>query len=248
MLSVIIPAYNEEKRIVRTLKPTISFLSEQPYESEIIVVCDGCTDSTRQAAESFSGEFKNLRIIDYTPNRGKGYAVKQGMLGASGELRLFMDADYAVPIELITGFIEKISKGNDIVIASRRHKDSVIEKHQMFLRELAGKGFGLFQVLVLGFPYFDTHCGFKLYTAKAAEYLFHEIKYDCNFFDPEAMYIAYKAKMKVAEMPVVWRHDGDTRIPVGPSKTLDITKKLFRIKGNHKVITKWNGENVNRKV
>ena len=240
MLSVIIPAFNEEKRIGRTLKPTIRFLSTQSYDSEIIVVCDGCTDNTRQVAETFQKEFKNLKIIDYLPNRGKGYAVKKGMLEATGDMRLFMDADYAVPIDLLTGFMEKINAGYDVVIASRRHKDSVIEQHQMFLRELAGKGFGLLQVVVLGIPFFDVHCGFKLFSAKAADYLFREINYACNFFDPEMMYVAYKTKMKVAEMPVKWKHDGDTRIPVGPAKTWDILKKLFRIKGNHKVISEWN--------
>lgn len=239
MLSVIIPAYNEEKRIVRTLKPAIDFLSAQPYDSEIIVVLDGCKDNTRQVAESFSGKFKNLKIIDYSPNRGKGYAVKQGMLKAAGDMRLFMDADYAVPIETVTGYIEKINDGADIVIAARRHKDSVIEKHQMFLRDLAGKGFGVLQVIVLGFPFYDTHCGFKLFTAKAAEYLFREIKFDSNFFDPEMMYIAYRANMKVTEMPVKWSHDGDTRIPVGPAKTLSILNELFRIRGIHKNVSGW---------
>jgi len=242
MLSVIIPAYNEEKRVGRALKPTINFLSSQPYESEVIVVCDGCTDNTRKVAESFTGEFKNLKVIDYSPNRGKGYAVKTGMLEAMGQIRLFMDADYAVPIEILTGYIQKINEGADVVIASRRHKDSVIEKHQMILREIAGKGFGLLQMIVLGIPYFDTHCGFKLFTNKAAEYLFRERKYDSNFFDPEIMYVAYRAKMKVVEMPVSWRHDGDTRLPIGAAKTFDMLKELFRIKRNHKVISEWNSQ------
>jgi len=239
MLSVIIPAYNEEKRIGRALEPAIRFLKNQPYESEIIVVCDGCTDNTRQVAESFQSEFKNLNIIDYSPNRGKGYAVKKGMLGASGDLRFFMDADYAVPIELLPEFIEKINNGFDIIIASRRHKDSVIEEHQMYLRELAGKGFGVLQKIILGFPYYDTQCGYKLFTKKAAEFIFPELKYNCSYFDAEMMYVAYRAKMKVAEMPVVWRHDGVTSMPIGSSRTLDLIKKLLRLKGNHKIIPGW---------
>jgi glycosyltransferase involved in cell wall biosynthesis len=209
MLSVVIPSYNEEKRINRCLAPTISLLKKQTYESEIIVVCDGCTDNTRGVAESFVEEFKNLRIIDYSPNRGKGYALKKGMQEAAGEIRMFMDADYAVPIETLPGYLEKINKGYDIVIGSRRHKDTVIEQHQMFLRELAGKGFGWLQRLVLGFPYHDTQCGFKLFTKEAAEYLFPQLQYNCSYFDAELMYIAYRSDMKVKEMPVTWRHDGN---------------------------------------
>lgn len=239
MLSIIIPAYNEEKRIKRCLNPTIEFLSKQPYESEIIVVLDGCTDSTRFVVEPFKNEFTNLKIIDYSPNRGKGHAVKTGMLEARGELRMFMDADYAVPIEILPRFILKLKDGYDIIIASRRHKETVIEQHQLFLRELAGKGFGLLQRLVLGIPYYDTQCGFKLFTKEAAEYLFPQLKYNCSYFDAEMMYVAYKSRMKVLEMPVKWRHDGVTSMPIGSSRTLDLLKKLFRLKGNHKIIPEW---------
>jgi len=239
MLSIVIPAYNEENRLKRCLKPTISYLKNEPFESEIIAVLDGCTDNTRAVAESFQCEFTNLKIVDYSPNRGKGYAVKTGMLEAKGDMRMFMDADYAVPIETLPEYIEKLKNGYDIVIASRRHKDTVIEEHQLFFRELAGKGFGLLQRIILGIPYYDTQCGFKLFTEEAAKYLFPQLKYNCSYFDAEMMYIAYKGKMKVMEMPVKWKHDGVTSMPIGSSRTIDLLKKLIRLKGNHKNIPEW---------
>jgi glycosyltransferase involved in cell wall biosynthesis len=241
MLSIVIPAYNEEKRIPRCLELTINFLKKQTFESEIIVVLDGCTDNSRSITESFRKEFSALKIIDYKPNKGKGFAVKTGMLEANYEIRMFMDADYAVPIETLPKYIEKINEGNDLIIASRRHKDSVIEKHQMILRELAGKGFGLLQKIILGIPFYDTQCGFKLFTKEAAEYLFPQLQYNCSYFDAEMMYVAYQAKMKVAEMPVKWTHDGMTSMPIGSSRTVDLLKKLFRLKGLHKNIPEWNG-------
>ncbi len=234
MLSVIIPAFNEETRLPICLDSTIEYLSNQNYSFEIIVVSDGSTDNTAAICREYSGRFENFKLIEYSPNRGKGYAVKTGMLSASGELRLFIDADYPVPISLVDSFISQINSGNDIVIGARGLKETKILKHQKFLREIAGKAFGRIQKSVLGIPFYDTQCGFKLFTAASAELLFTQMKYECSYFDAEILYMAYTKGMKISEMPVVWSHDGTTRMPIGIGRTLDLINKLFRLKSLHK--------------
>lgn len=235
-LSIIIPAYNEEKRLPKTLKSTLLFLESQNYESEVIIVNDGSSDGTKKAVEAFSRDGFNLRYIEYLPNRGKGYAVKRGMLEAKGEFRLFMDADYAVPIEFLGTFLSMINHKYDIVIGSRGLRQSQIESHQPFFREFVAKTFGVIQRIILGLPILDTQCGFKLFTKEAAEKLFPLTAFDCAYFDSELLYIAYKSKMQIGEIGVRWSHDGETRLPIGLKRTADIIHKLFKIKKIHKVI------------
>lgn len=233
MLSIIIPAYNEVKRLPGCLENTIKYINENKIDSEILVVLDGCTDNTKSEAEKFRGAYPNIKIIEYSTNKGKGYAVKTGMLAAKGDYRLFMDADYAVPIEFISDFM-KLIKSNDIVIGSRGHKETTIEKHQIFYRELAGILFGRFQKFILKIPFKDTQCGFKMYTADAAEKLFSEMEFNCSYFDAEIIYNAFNSGMKIAEAPVSWTHDGETRMPIGIARTIDLLKKLFKIKKIHR--------------
>ncbi len=246
MLSVVIPAFNEEDRLPRCLSNTIKFLNKQDYESEIIVVCDGCTDSSANEVLKLTPQFSNLRLIQYAPNRGKGHAVKEGMLEARGNLRLFMDADYAVPVELIGDFISQLADGYDVVIGARDLKESEIVRHQWFLRELAGKIFGRIQKFILEIPYYDTQCGFKLFTGDAAEFLFSKLKYECSYFDAEMIYIAHRAGLKIKEMPVVWAHDGITRMPVGPGRTIDLFVKLLKLKRLHSEIQPYSNERIQR--
>lgn len=240
MLSIIIPAFNEENRLPGCLANTINFLKNQDYKSEIIVVCDGCSDRTAETAFQFKSEFHNLKIIEYSLNHGKGYAVKKGMLEANGTIRMFMDADLAVPIEYVNNFRAQILNGNDVVIGARGLNETKILKSQSFLREAAGKLFGRIQMLVLDIPFLDTQCGFKMLTKNAAEYLFKQIKYDCSYFDAEVIYIANRAGMKIKEMPVTWMHDGITRMPIGIIRTIDLIKKLLKLKSLHKETTAWN--------
>jgi dolichyl-phosphate beta-glucosyltransferase len=232
-LSIIIPAYNEQNRLPGTLKKTIEFLKKQAYNSEIIIVSDGSTDETVLLSNRFKEEFGNIRTIEYFPNKGKGYAVKTGMMEANGEYRLFMDADYAVPIEWVDEFLVKIKENYDIVIGSRAVKQSQIKSHQPVIRELAAKTFGIIQRIILKLPITDTQCGFKLFTKKAADYLFPKTIFNCAYFDAELLYIAYHSNMKIGEIGVQWKHDGETRLPIGIKRTLEIISKLFRIKRIH---------------
>ncbi|MCX5829846.1 MAG: glycosyltransferase family 2 protein [Deltaproteobacteria bacterium] len=231
-ISIIIPAYNEETRIRKTLNNVIDYLNQKEYSSEIIVVSDGSVDNTKLIVQSFQDKYQNLVFIEYFPNKGKGFAVKQGMAIAKGRFRLFMDADYAVPIEYMTTFLSLINYNYDIVIGSRGLKQSQIEAHQPFIRESAAKIFGLIQRVILRLPIIDTQCGFKLFTKEAAEFLFPKITFDCAYFDAELLYIAYHNKMQIGEIGVRWRHDGETRLPIGIKRTAEIIKKLFYIKAS----------------
>lgn len=235
MLSIVIPAFNEEDRLQAAIRKTLDFLVNQSFKAELIIVCDGCTDNTAEISRKFINENTNIRVIEYSPNRGKGYAVKTGVMNSNGDLILFMDADYAVPIETMKDFINQVENGYDIVIGARGLKNTKIIKHQNFFRELAGKVFGQLQKFILKIPFDDTQCGFKLFKKNTAVKLFGEIKFDCSYFDAELIYLAYKKGYKIKEMPVVWTHDGTTRMPIGIMRTLDLLKKLFILKSLHKL-------------
>lgn len=235
-LSIVIPAYNEQDRIIRTLSETCLYLADQPYLSEIVVISDGSTDKTVEVASSFSKDKGVVvRALEYHPNKGKGYAVRFGMLKAKAERILFMDADYAVPIAHIEKAHAQLDKGYDIAIASRALAESEVSIHQGFAREISAKIYKLVQNLSLGISYPDTQCGFKMFTKKAAHDLFSRQKLDSVIFDPEILWLAKKAGYKVGQFPVKWSHVEDSRIVYDSiGKSLFVFKELFRIKKLHK--------------
>jgi len=234
-ISVVIPAYNEADRIVHTLRQTLTYLGKQTYPSEILVVSDGSTDNTQTVVEAFqSSGHVNLRVLAYSPNRGKGYAVRYGMLRARGEQVLFMDADYSVPIEEIEKGLALLTQGYDIAIASRALSGSVIEAHQNLMRELSARIYTLVQTLYLGIRYKDTQCGFKLFNQQVVKRLFESQKLDSVIFDPEILWLAHRQGYRVAEFPVQWHHVGDSRIQYDSlRKSLFVFEELFRIRGLH---------------
>jgi glycosyltransferase involved in cell wall biosynthesis len=234
-LSIIIPAYNEEDRIIHTLEASLAFLNRQRFHSEIIVVSDGSTDRTRPVVEAFdAGSKVDLRVIEYHPNRGKGYAVRTGMLAADGEMILFMDADYAVPIEEISRGMDLIASGCDVAMGSRAIAGAVVADRQNFFRELSAKLYTLIQMAYLGIFYKDTQCGFKIFTKAAARQLFSRQKLSSVIFDPEILWLAKKAGLRIAEFPVSWRHVGNSRIQYDSlKKSLFVFQELFRIRKLH---------------
>jgi len=235
-LSIVIPAYNEEDRIIHTLDASLAFLNQQHFHSEIIVVSDGSTDHTRSVVEGFeSGNKVGLRVIEYHPNRGKGYAVRAGMLDANGEMILFMDADYAVPIEEITKAVNLIESGFDVAMGSRTVAGAVVADHQNIFRELSAKLFNLIQMAYLGIFYTDTQCGFKMFTKTAACHLFGLQQLNSVIFDPEILWLAKNAGFRIAEFPVNWRHVGNSRIQYDSlKKSLFVFQELFRIRKLHR--------------
>jgi glycosyltransferase involved in cell wall biosynthesis len=235
-LSVIIPAYNEHDRIVPTLENTIAYLKEQSFFSEVIVVSDGSSDSTAQVAKKFTAPSNiRMRALEYHPNRGKGYAVRYGMLRSNGAIAMFMDADYAVPMTYCKDGMALIEKGYDVAIASRAVSGAKIQEHQNTLRKLSAKIYTFIQNNYLGIAYPDTQCGFKFFTRSAARALFGRQKLDSVIFDPELLWLANKAGYKVAQFGVKWRHVADSRIQYDTiQKSVFVFQELLKIRRIHK--------------
>jgi len=233
LVSIIIPALNEEARLARTLIACIEFLQQQDYASELLVVTDGSTDRTQEVAESFVSSFPNLRVLSFPYNRGKGFAVKKGMFEAKGAYKLFMDADYAVSMDFFPSFLKQIQSGYDIVFASRTQKGAKVSRRQPLHRHCLGFVFRRLQKTVLRFPFLDTQCGFKLFTAESAAILFPRVTFDCAYFDAELLYLAYKLKMKIYEHAVTWHHHPDSHLSIGPKRTMEILGQLFSIAKIH---------------
>ena len=234
-LSIIIPAYNEEDRIVTTLNNTIDYLCKQTYASEIVVVSDGSHDRTKIVAGGFKvPEPVHLNVLEYHPNRGKGYAVRYGMLKGRGEIVMFMDADYSVPIEYVEAGFKLLSGGCDVAIASRTMAGSEVIQHQNILREASAKIYNFVQNAYLGINYTDTQCGFKLFTRRASQQLFARQKLDSVIFDPEILWLAAKNGLQVGQFPIQWRHVENSRIQYDSlRKSLFVFQELFRIKRLH---------------
>ena len=212
-LSVIIPAYNEEKRIVATLRSIDAYLRRQSYDYEILVVSDGSKDGTVALVRSMEAEIRNLRLIDNKNNRGKGSVVKQGMLEAKGDLRLFTDADNSTSIDHLDLFIPYIGQGFDIIIGSiavKGHK--VAEGSEPLWRRILGKLGNLF-IQIMAVPgIHDTQRGFKLITAKVAQRIFPKMLITRWGFDIETLALARKFGYKIKELPVDWKNDPNSKV------------------------------------
>jgi glycosyltransferase involved in cell wall biosynthesis len=223
-LSIVIPAYNEERRIGRTLEGTFDYLDAQNYDSEVIVVNDGSSDRTaRKVKELESRAAGRLRLIENPGNRGKGYSVRNGMLQARGEILLFYDADLATPTSEIVKVIEPIAENRyDLVFGSRALDRSLIGSHQSFLRESVGRAGNLVQYLFTGLKYKDTQCGFKAFRRETARSVFPLQRIDGFGFDPEILFIAEKQGWRLLETPVRWNHvEGSKVDPIAsPIKVL----------------------------
>ena len=228
-ISLVVPAYNEEKLIVSSLKNILTYMIKNKYNFEVIVVDDGSKDKTKEKVRSIKD--KHVKLLSYKPNKGKGHAVKIGMLAAKGDLLLFLDADLSTPIEEIEKFIP-LTKNYDVVIASRALKESQIKVHQPFYRELIGKVFNkMVQLLAVG-GIKDTQCGFKMFTRKAANMIFKRQRIYGWAFDVELLFIAKKYRLKVKEMPVTWINEGDSRVsPIKSSIQMFI--QIFKINLNN---------------
>ncbi|PIZ89835.1 MAG: hypothetical protein COX88_01740, partial [Candidatus Nealsonbacteria bacterium CG_4_10_14_0_2_um_filter_35_20] len=231
-LSVIIPAYNEEKRLQETLIEIDNYLSRQAYSYEIIVVDDGSKDRTAQLVKDLIFKVKNLRLIDNKENRGKGYVVRQGILEAKGEYRLFTDADNSTSLDQIEKIWPEFEKGYDIIIGSRDIKGAVLDPPQPFLRKIIlGKGFRLLTQIICGtWGVLDTQCGFKCFSSLAAENIFPRCKISRFAFDPEILVIAKKLGYKIKEIPVYWKNDPESKVKF--KNIFNMFFDLFRIRKN----------------
>lgn len=212
-LSVVIPAYNEENRIAKTLADVKEYLKQQPYEYEVIVVNDGSEDKTVEVVKKIGDDFPELRIIDNKKNCGKGHAVMVGLLQGKGKYRLFADADNSTRICEFENFLPYFDNGFDIVIGSRRLKGSVIAVPQPFYRMLLGNFFGFLTKIITGLRgVIDSQCGFKVFKAGAAEDILPRCRIDRWAFDPEILIIAEKLGYKIKEAPVSWASGSQSKV------------------------------------
>ena len=227
-LSIIIPAHNEENRLLNTLEQVICFLDKQTFTSEVIVVENGSTDKTLVAAQQYAKQYKQVRVIQ--SERGKGSAVKLGMLEAKGEYRFMCDADLSMPIEELTKFIPSSAKDFDIAIASREAKGAVRYNEPPY-RHIGGRGINfLIQVLILpGLN--DTQCGFKCFRADVAEKIFNLQTLHGWSFDIEILYIARQHGYDIQEIPIHWYHDAETKVRALPD-AIRMFQDIFHIRAN----------------
>lgn len=227
-LSVIIPAYNEEKRIGQTLRDIEAYLARQEYDSEIIVVDDGSRDGTAALVRT---AFPRVRLISYQPNHGKGHAVRTGIVAASGDYRLFCDADGSAAIDELDRMWPKFFESRaDVVAGSRSLPKSDVQVRQHPIREQMGRIFNVFVRLLVLPGFVDTQCGFKVFTASSADLVFSRQRLDGFSFDTELLYIAKKHGLRIAQVPVRWRNSPHSRVNMVTDSSrmlLDLLKIRF---------------------
>ena len=211
-LSIIIPAHNEEKRLPETLRSIESFVRVQPYTVEVLVVENGSVDKTAQVVRDYGVEHLHIRLLR-EPGRGKGIAVRRGMLAAHGEFRFMCDADLSMPIEQVARFLPPQLTDFDVAIGSRETVGAA-RFHEPAFTHVRGRVFSNLVKLFAMPDFEDTQCGFKCFRAEAAIELFSAQRVDGMSFDVEVLYIAQKWGYRIVEVPVDWYFHHDTRVRV----------------------------------
>lgn len=233
-VSFVIPLYNEQKRIVKTLPKIETFLTQfeksAKIKPELILVNDGSTDSTIDVVKNIL-KFKNTKLVNYKNNQGKGYALKQGFKKATGDYILFMDADLSTPLKHIYDFLNQDLDEKTIVIGSRKMKGAKVTKHQPWIRENLGKGFTLISNIFLVWGITDFTCGFKMFPKKIGKKIFSNVTINRWGYDSEVLYLAKKYNCKIVQVPVSWKNDGDSKVKL-KRDVLGSLVDIFNIKKN----------------
>ena len=228
-LSIVIPAHNEESRLPRTLEQVFAFLAEQDYAAEVIVVENGSTDRTLELAQGFAASHPALRVIQ-AQGRGKGLAVRLGMTEARADYRFICDADLSMPIQEIAKFLPPTLEGFDIAIGSREAPGSVRYDEPAY-RHWGGRAINLAIRLLILPGLQDTQCGFKCFTAAAAESLFPRQTLTGWSFDIELLYLARRARMRIREIPIHWYYGPDSKVRA-VSDALKMLRDILQIRLN----------------
>jgi glycosyltransferase involved in cell wall biosynthesis len=210
-LSIIIPSFNEESRLPRSLERIAGYLRESQIDAEVIVVDDGSTDQTISVAQSFQKQIPNLRVVSNGENRGKGFSVRHGSMEARGDIVLFTDADLSAPIEESAKLISALQT-NDVAIGSRAVDRNLIEVHESRFREFAGIIFNKIVRFTLRLPFVDTQCGFKAFRRERCQIIFEQQTIERFGFDPELLYLARHHGLTTVEVPVRWSHSPATKV------------------------------------
>ncbi|HEX2912359.1 MAG TPA: dolichyl-phosphate beta-glucosyltransferase [Chloroflexia bacterium] len=211
-LSIVIPVYNEEKRIGPSLERIITYLSTKPWSREIVLVDDGSRDGGIALARQKLDGVEKLRVISYGGNRGKGYALKQGMVSSQGQFVLFTDADLSTPIEELDKMLPWFDQGFDIVQGSRKMPGATVERHQPWLRENMGKVFTALSNIIAQVNVRDVTCGFKCYRGPVAHDLYGRQQIFDWSFDAEIIHIARRSGYRLKEVPVRWYDERGTKV------------------------------------
>jgi dolichyl-phosphate beta-glucosyltransferase len=233
-LSIVIPAHNEESRLPRTLGQIFAFLEKQAYIAEVIVVENGSSDRTLELTREFATRHSNMIVI-HEEQRGKGNAVRRGMLEAHGEYRFICDADLSMPIDEVNKFLPPMLNDVDIVIASREAPGAV-RFNEPFYRHWGGRAINLAIRLLILPGLNDTQCGFKCFRAAAAENLFRQQTLMGWSFDIELLYLARRKHLRIKEIPIQWYFGADSKVNA-VRDALRMLSDIFRIH-----INAWRGQ------
>jgi dolichyl-phosphate beta-glucosyltransferase len=232
-LSIVIPCRNEQQRLPATLSAVATFLDQTPRSVEVVIVIEKGTDATADLATALAAKDPRFRAIANPIARGKGYAVKTGMLAATGDIVFFMDADLSVPLRFVEAFLGDFEKGADVVFGSRQHPESVIVRSQPLRRVLAGRAFNLCLRLCGATRFHDTQCGFKAFRQAAAQKVFSNLTVDGFGFDVEALALASRFGFRIVERPVEWCDAPGSKVRAlrdGSKAFLEAVKGAWRAK------------------
>ena len=227
-LSIIIPVYNEEKRL-KCLRKVFSFLAKQEFLSEVVVVNDGSTDKTLINLRLLQTEFP-LLLVTYRLNRGKGYAIKRGMLKARGKYRLFLDVDLSTPLKEFEKMVPFL-KTHEVIIGSRKMKGARLRKRQPIIRQTLGRVFTQLSRWILDVPVSDFTCGFKCFSAQSTRDIFSRVMVERWGFDTEVLFLAKKLGHSIKEIPVEWKNDIHTKVKF-PQDIFSSLKELLTVRRN----------------
>ncbi|MGB8013328.1 MAG: dolichyl-phosphate beta-glucosyltransferase [Terriglobales bacterium] len=210
--SFVIPAYNESSRIRPTLDALLRYVGEQKWDAEIVVVNDGSRDDTAEIVREYGKVHSQIVLVENPGNHGKGYSVRNGMLHARGDICLFTDADLSAPISEAPKLFDAIGRGADVAIGSRWLRVELQTERQPLYRQAFGRIFNLALRLILGLRFADTQCGFKAFRRDAAQRIFPLQKIERWGFDPEILFLARRAGLRVEEVPVLWAHSEGSQL------------------------------------
>lgn len=243
-ISVVIPAFNEAVRIGDTLTVTIAYLEKESPGSELIVVNDGSTDDTGEVIRKISAPPSTMavRLLENFPNRGKGAAVRSGLLNAIKPIAVFFDADLSTPIEELPKIVSPIARGKaDIAFGSRALDRKLIGNRQPWRREQSGRVFNLLVRVTTGLPFWDTQCGFKAFSMQSCRPIIETAKIIGFGFDVELLLLAHRAGLRLKEIPVRWNHHEGSKVRFVPDSAR-MLRELLSLRANRLVIPHRNNE------
>ena len=228
-ITLILPAYNEVRRIANTISEAKAYFEKSGYTHEIIVSADG-DDGTRELVTKMGQTDPALKVIGGVERRGKGYGIRRAVAMAQGQIIGFSDADNKTPIDEFDKVAPLLQQGVDVVIGSRGARESQIERRQPLYRQVGSRGFGVFMHTVIGLHDIkDTQCGFKFFQRHVATDIFSRQQIDAYMYDVEILYLAKQAGYQIAQVPIRWRDDGDSRLELVRGNIQNL-KDIFRIR------------------